>query len=271
MDTTVTIPEGSGVDLPLTLGWEAAKWAMTRLHQPNGPNAGEPWRFTRSQMDFLLHWYAVTEDGEWVYRHGVRRLAKGSGKSPFAAALALIELLAPVRLRGFDDDQPGGCVGKPVAMPLVQVAATAESQTANTMRMIRAFTPKKSRVVDEYNLDIGKTVFYTPDGGQLMTITSSATAAEGAESTFVVADETEHWTSSTGGIELAQVLDRNLRKSGSRMMETSNAWEPGADSVAESTWNAYVAQVEGRAKGDSLILYDARMAPPDTDLATRHP
>jgi hypothetical protein len=39
------------------------------------------------QLRFLLHWYAVNPDGSWVYHHGVRRLAKGSGKSPFAAAL----------------------------------------------------------------------------------------------------------------------------------------------------------------------------------------
>jgi hypothetical protein len=42
-------------------------------------------------------------------------------------------------------------------MPLVQIAATAESQTANTMRMVRAFAPKGSKVVEEYGLDPGKT------------------------------------------------------------------------------------------------------------------
>jgi hypothetical protein len=63
------------------------------------------------------------------------------------------------------------------------------------------------------------------------------------------------------------VLDRNLAKSGSRMMETCNAWEPGIGSVAESTFDAWVAQEEGRTKGKGRILYDARMAPADVDLA----
>ena len=258
-----TIPDGVP---PLTLGWEAIRWATKYLKHPNGPRAGQRWQFVDSQVRFLLHWYAIDEDGTWLHRHGARRLAKGSGKSPFAALLALVELCAPVRLRDFDPDSPGGCIGKPVDMPLVQIAATAESQTANTMRMVRAFAPKGSRVVDEHNLDVGKTVFYKPGGGQLQTITSSATAAEGAEVTFVVADETEHWTVNNGGQELVQTLDRNLRKSGSRMMETSNAWEPGVGSVAESTWDAFVAQEEGRTKGTSRILYDARVAPPDTEL-----
>lgn len=37
--------------------------------------------------------------------------------------------------------------------------------------------------------------------------------------------------------------------------------------VAESTWDAWVAQEEGKQKGHSRILYDARIAPPDTDLS----
>src|SRR5690606_13269569 len=117
----------------------------------------------------------------------------GSGKSPFAAVLALIEFCAPVRLARFDDRMPGGVRGKPVDMPLVQIAATAETQTANTMRMVRAFAPKGSRVVDAYSLDPGKTRYYKLPEGTLEVITSSPTAAEGAEASFVIGDETEHW------------------------------------------------------------------------------
>jgi hypothetical protein len=260
----VTLPE----DLPeLTLGYEAGAWAMRHLLHPNGPRAGRPWRFTEGQLDFLLHWYAVDEDGRWLYQHGVRRLAKGSGKSPFAAVVALIELCAPVRLDGFDPSKRGGCAGRPVDMPLVQIAATAESQTANTMRMVRALAPKGSRVVDEHALDPGLTRYYKAPVGTLEVITSSASAAEGAESTFVVADETEHWTPTNGGPELSNTLLDNLTKSGSRMLETCNAWTPGLQSVAEESYAAWVAQEEGRVRGTGRMLYDARIAPWDTDLA----
>jgi hypothetical protein len=51
------------------------------------------------------------------------------------------------------------------------------------------------------------------------------------------------------------------------MLETSNAWVPGAESVAESSWDAWVAQEEGRTQGVTRILYDARIAPPDTNMA----
>lgn len=259
-----TLPAG----LPkVTLGFGVIRHASKFLVQPNGPRAGRLWKPTDGQARFLLWWYALDQDGRWLFDHGVRRLAKGSGKSPFAAVLALEELIGPVRLNRFDPSAEGGCVGKPVDMPLVQIAATAESQTANTMRMVRAMAQKKSRVVVEYGIDVGKTVFYTPTGGQLEVITSSASAAEGAEVTFAVEDETEHWTPSSGGQDLAQTLDRNLGKSSSRAIETANAWEPGAGSVAETSYDTWVKQQEGRTRGEARILYDARIASADTDLA----
>lgn len=259
-----TLPEGVPA---LTLGWEVVRWASKYLRHPNGPRVGQRWQFVDSQLRFLLWWYALDEDGGWLFQHGVRRLVKGSGKSPFAALIALAEFTAPVRLDRLDPAAPGGCVGRPVAMPLVQIAATNESQTTNTMRMVRAFAPKGSRIVKEFGLDPGKTKYYSQAEGTLEIITSSAAGAEGAEATFVVADETEHWTESRGGPELAATLEDNLAKSGSRMLETCNAWMPGVGSVAEDSWEAWLAQEEGRVRGGSRILYDARIAPPDTDLA----
>lgn len=259
-----TLPEG---EPELTLGWQAIEWAEHMLVQPNGPRAGKTLRLTRDQLRFLLWWYAIDHGGQWIFNHGARRLAKGSGKSPFAAVLALIEFCAPVRLARKDARLPGGCKGRPVDMPWVQIAATAESQTANTMRMVRAFAPKKSAVVAEYQLDPGKTIYYKLPEGTLEVITSSATAAEGAESSFIVGDETEHWLPANGGPDLMATLADNLAKSGARMLETANAWRPGAESVAENTWDDWVAQEEGRLRGEAHILYDARIAPPDTDMS----
>lgn len=263
-DRLVTVPVG----VPeFTLGWEVIRWAGKYLKHPNGPRAGMQWQFVESQVRFLLWWYAVNEDGDWLFHHGVRRLAKGSGKSPFAGLMSLAELCAPVRLKDFDAKSPGGVVGKPVDMPLVQIAATAESQTANTMRMVRAFAPKGSRLVREFGLDPGKTKYYMAPEGTLEIITSSTTAAEGAEASFVVGDETEHWKPSNGGPDLAATLEDNLTKSGSRMLETCNAWVPGIGSVAEASYDGWLAQEEGRTRGESKVLYDARIAPPDTDMA----
>ncbi|HVQ51111.1 MAG TPA: terminase, partial [Mycobacterium sp.] len=209
---------------------------------------------------------ALDEAGRFAYRHLVRRLAKGSGKSPWAAYLALCELCGPVRFSHWDPSVPGGAVGKPESMPLVQLAATAESQVSNTQRYVREFAAKGSRLAKEYSLDPGKTVIYKPGGGELRVITSSSTGAEGAQPSFVVLDETEHHLPSNGGGALFETLDRNAAKRSGRLLETANAWEPGSDSVAERTWAAFQAQQEGRVRTRTKILYDCVEAPADTDL-----
>lgn len=258
-----TLPAG----LPeKTLGWGVLRWAMTRFIQPDGPRAGMAFRPTERQVRFLLHWYALDDDGEFIYRHGVRRLAKGSGKSPSAAFMSVCEFLGPVRFSHWDDSVPGGAVGKAVAMPLVQIAATAEHQTANTNRYVREFIGKTSKLAAEFGIDPGKTVNYVPGGGELRVITSSSTGAEGAQPNCCICDETEHWLPNNGGIELFETIDRNLAKSGSRAIETCNAWEPGKGSVAEKTWEAFLEQEEGKLRGETKILYDCIEAPADVEL-----
>jgi len=263
LDRLITLP----AELPkLTLGWEAVAFGTKYLRQPNGPHAGRRWEPTLTQVRFLLHWYGVDESGEWLYRRAIRRLAKGSGKSPNAAVIALVELCANVRLKDFDVNAPGGCVGKPVSLPLVQIAATAEVQTENTMRMVRAFAPRGSRIVKDFGLDPGEKRYNKAGGGKLHVLTSSSSAAEGGEATCVIGDEPEHWLPGNRGPEFAATLADNLAKSGSRMIETCNSWEPGKGSVAEASWNAWVAQEEGRTRGSTKILYDARVAPPGAIL-----
>lgn len=268
-DRLVTMPPFPLDGSVRTLGPGVVEWMTENLIQPDGPRAGEPFRPTPDQVDFLLWFYAVDDQARWLHNLGVRRLSKGKGKSPFAAALALAEFLGPVRLDRFDDRVPGGCVGRPVEMPLVQIVAAAESQTKNTMRYVRAFCPKGGALAKRYGIDVGKTQFYKLPEGTLEVITSSFTAAEGAQTTFAVGDETEHWLPSNQGHELNATIIDNLTKTGGRMVHTCNAWKPGIESVAEATWDDWVAQEEGRSRADQRILYDARVAPPDTNMRDR--
>ncbi|MGX1738554.1 terminase TerL endonuclease subunit [Corynebacterium flavescens] len=264
-DRLITLPEGIPA---LTLGYEALAWAAKYLRHPNGDRAGKRWQFTREQARFLLWWYAVDESGQWLFTSADRRLAKGSGKSPFAAVYALIELFAPVRFLRFDPGVPGGVIGQRVRMPWVQIAAVSEKQTGNTFRMVRAMVAKRNapRLHEDYNVEVGKTQVQLLDGGKLEIITASAASQEGAEITAAVCDETEHWTPSNGGVELYNTIVDNLTKSGNRPLCTLNAWKPGIGSVGESNFDEWCAQEAGKSKG-GRILYDARQAPHDTDLS----
>ncbi|GAA2812885.1 hypothetical protein [Saccharopolyspora taberi] len=78
LDAVVIGPTG----LPeKTLGWSLLAWTADYLKQPDGDNAGSPWKFTREQARFLLWWYAVNEHGRFVYRNGVLRRLKGWGRA----------------------------------------------------------------------------------------------------------------------------------------------------------------------------------------------
>lgn len=250
-----------------TLGFGVIAWMYDNLLHVDGDRADEPFRVTPRQAEFLLSFYQLEDDGTFTYHGGVRRLAKGSGKSPFAAAHCLVELLGPVRFDHFDPDVPGGAVGKPHPRPVVQIAATTAKQTENTMRDVGTMACKGSALQKKYRLDVHKTKLETPTGGILEAITSSPQGAEGNKPTFVIADETEHWTLSNNGVDLFDTLRRNSNKVDGRILQTCNAWVPGIGSIAETSFDAWVDYQEGLITEEARpTLYDAVIAPPNTSL-----
>lgn len=259
---TGTLPEG----LPeYSLGWGVLAWCSFYLRQPDGESAGERWVFTDSQARFVLWLYAVDERGKWLYRRAALRWSKGRGKSPMLAALSLVELCGPVMFSHWDGD--GQPVGRQRPAAWVQIAATAEWQTVNTMSLVLAMCPRGSRLVRDYGIDPGKQVIHVPGtGSRLEIISASARAAEGNRPTFIVMDEVQEWHESNGGHALARTLRRNLGKTGGRVVEAGNAHNPGSGSLSEETWDAFLSQREGRTVNQD-ILYDAVEAPADTDLA----
>ena len=251
----------------LTLGYGVIQWIEQWLIQPDGGTAGEPFRLTPEQCAFIHAWYAVDARGRWVFRRGVLRRAKGWGKSPFLGALALAELLGPVRFSHFD--ALGNPVGKAHPAPWVIIAGISLEQTANTMRAIMAMISDDLR--EEYGVDDGVTRINTPTG-TLRPITANAASKEGARPTFAVLDEPHQWMASNGGHALARVIRRNLAKVGGRAVETTNAHAPGQDSVAQRSYEAWRKQRQALREGriDALdILYDSREAPAATSLADR--
>lgn len=256
-------------DFPLdnsikTLGWGVALWMETYLLQPDGDHAGEAFTLTREQLNFLLWFYAIDANGKYIYRRATLRRSKGWGKSPLLAAITLAELAGPVIFSHWDGDV---AIGKQHPMPWIVVAGIALVQTENTMAAIRAMA-SGAKFYDEYDLDensIGKTRIILPNGAKIVPITASSRAQEGARPTFAILDETHHWTASNGGHALAEVIRRNLAKTNSRAIETTNAHAPGEDSTAEKSYLAYLAQREGKTL-DEAILYDSREAPSGIDL-----
>lgn len=248
-----------------TLGHDVLDWMTDMLAMPDKEEY-TPYTPTREQAEFILNLYRLDPvTGKRVVRRGVISRPKGWGKSPFLSSIAIAEGLAPVMFDGWD--AYGRPVGKPwsrIRTPLVHLLAVSESQTAN------AWTPllemvRQGPVVDEYpGVEPMDTRVNLPTGA-IEFRTSSGTSYEGAKPVFCILDQTEAWTPSNGGVKLAAVARRNLGKTGGVSIEAPNAFEPGADSVAEDSAKYHAQILAGNAR-DSGLLYDHREWPDTTDL-----
>ncbi|TDB90949.1 hypothetical protein E1264_03575 [Actinomadura sp. KC216] len=154
-------------------------------------------------------------------------------------------------------------IGIPVPLPVVQIAATSLDQTEQTRDMIRGML-SESPAEHVYGLDIGKERIQFLDGrpGRIEPVASSSRGLEGARPTFVICDETHHWVSSNGGPTVFETLQRNADKTmadGSRLMQTTNAFNPNEESVAQRTYEKFLQDFPE-------LLYDCREGAPVEDL-----
>jgi hypothetical protein len=183
-------------------------------------------------------------------------MAKGWGKSPLLASVAIAELVLPVLFAGWDGNgepvaRPWGTADSPP--PWVQIAAVSEDQTDNTyLTLYEMLVANDGRAASDLGIDVGRTRLYlSGKPGRLEPVTAAAGSREGQRVTFAVLDETHLWTTQNKGLKLARTLRRNAAKMGGRTFETTNAPELGENSVAERSGNDYDS-------GEPGILFIAR-------------
>lgn len=254
-----------------SLGPLLIRWAENRLSDEEleefGPGlidyqTGLPWRFSPGQKRFLILWYAYDLRGRWLYRSGVKRGAKGTGKDPFGAALCNIELVGPSQLI-FDGER---FVGIQHRMPLVQVASNSEAQSKDMLRVANAMWSRDARAWHE--LDPGETRTILKGRGRLEVLTASEASSEGDPATFIALNESHHMTATSGGHRVTEVARRNVGKSPAtlqaRLCEFTNAHSSGSDSTAERSFEAWQDQASNRYQNlKKDILYDSIEADPN--------
>lgn len=263
-----------------TLGPYVLRWIKANLIIPDGPLAGRPLVFTPEQQRFVMRFYELDPHGSETavvdgalrnarrVRRAVLSRPKGWGKSPLVAALCITEALADVVPAGWDAN------GRPVSRswaslgfkPKTQVVAVSEDQTVNTWDPLLEMC-REGPVAQNYRIEPLET-FVTVPRGRIEFTTSAARSREGFRPVFSAMDQTESWTPSIGGPQLAATIRRNLTKTGGSSIETPNAFIPGEESVAEKSWEAWQLQQEGKLKTGG-ILFDHREAPPETDPSDR--
>lgn len=243
-------PADQGV---MTAGIEVLAWTETTLVQPDGDRAGEHWQWRESQARFVAWWYALDEEGNWLWRRSQVVLPKGTGKSPMAAAIGCAELGGPVRFLGWDDD--GEPMMGPHPSPDVKLSALSMDQASDaTMSLAVAMLDNTDALAEIPGLDAGITRVRTRTG-KLTSATARAPSKEGLRPTAVVLDEAHLWTSSNGGHRLAETLRRGVAKTGGRSLETTNAWITGQESVAEKTAEYAEAVRSGVHMGDGVLTW----------------
>jgi phage terminase large subunit-like protein len=252
-----------------SLGPSVVEWIETFLCHGPGDVMGERIDLDEELYRFIVKCYRLDpQTGRRTYRRALLSRPKGRAKSELAGMLVVAEALGPVRFAGWDAN--GEPVGKPVVSPIIRCLATEETQSGhsydNARAMLEHGLEHHSDVFE--GVDVGLTRTFLPHQGAIIPSTASSAAKDGGRETFAVFDET-HLYIRPDLRAMHETVRRNLRKRRSAdpwALETSTAYRPGEDSVAEHTHEQAKSIREGRTK-DAGLLLDHREAPADTDLA----
>jgi hypothetical protein len=183
-------------------------------------------------------------------------LQKGSAKTELAAWVAAVELApdGPVRCDGYD--AYGRPVGRPVVDPYIPLVAYTEEQSEDLAYSALKTILELSPIASMFDIGIERIMRAAGDG-KAVALAGAPDARDGARTTFQHVDESHRWT-----------LDR-LRRAHNTMLanlpkrlladpwelETTTAYVPGENSVAEQTAH-YARNVhEGKIKDSRLFFF----------------
>jgi hypothetical protein len=269
-----------------TLGHQICAWIETFLRHGPGDISGQPIELDDEFADFICWCYRLhqhedpdhEEDGRRAFRRVIFSRPKGRAKSELAGMLVCVEALGPARFShwatagevsdwGYEYDE-GEPVGIPVQDPFIRCLATEASQSANTYENVRVMLDGPEISEAYPGIDVGRSRIFLPDGGEIRPSTASGSSKDGGKETFAVSDET-HLYELKELREMHKTVRRNLRKrKGAEpwMLETTTAYRPGMDSIAEraATLSQELGSLEAHIERG--LLYDHREAPPVDDV-----
>lgn len=248
-----------------------AAWIEAHCVIPDQEHRGEPFLLGDDQLRFVANHYLVKSNAiaagtrvngrlvravdAFVHRRSQLVRAQKWGKSPLVSAFVCLEGVGPAVFDGFAESgdvyecAEHGCFcgwvyeyevgeprGKPWVSPLIQITATSEDQTDNTYDALRPMI--ELGPLGEVIPKTGTEFIRLPNGGRIDAVTSKGNSRLGQRVTFVVQDETGLWLESNGGWNLSKKQRQGLAGMGGRAIETTNAWNPADNSVAQQTYEA---------------------------------
>lgn len=253
-------PDRYVVDFP-TL-WIVPDWIERHCPQPDRFGRGGPMRLYEVQLWWTLNHYRVKPTAVWRPENPMLASAfhnrrsqviapQKYGKGPWTAGVCSAEGAGPVLFAGWAQagevyrcaDNGCGCgwvyayeAGEPKGMrwptPLIQVTATSEDQADNVFRHIRSMI-RLGPLGDL--MRVGENMIRIGTEGEIVAVTSSAASKLGNPLTFAVQDETGLYTDTNKLRGVAETQRRGAAGMGGRTLETTNAYDPSQDSVAQRT------------------------------------
>ena len=181
---------GASADATREVDVPVARFFKDFLVHTKGPAAGKPFVLERWQLEFVED-FGRTIEGERVFKRGLLGVARGNGKSPIAAGLAIRELVTR-------DDSPD-----------VILAAASRDQARIVFAYASGFI--EAGPLSEV-LEVGRHEIRCPrNGGVLRTVSADGFVAHGLNPSAVIIDEAHSWNT-TKQHELFAALDTAIHK-----------------------------------------------------------
>jgi hypothetical protein len=252
------------VDFP-TLGFLAVDWIEAHCSVPSGHDLGDPLVHDGWQLWCTVNHYRVRRSAEFVperpvlapafhYRRSVVVGPQKAGKSPWGASLVIFEAVGPCIFAGWAtggelyrcEDHGCGCgfefeyePGEPMGMPrnksLIQILATAETQTANVYEPIQ--TMIRTGPLDDI-LKVREGFIRTPNNGKIEPVSAAARSKLGNPINFALGDESGLYTATNKLLHVWQTMRRGLAGMGGRSVEITNPWDPMENSAAQQAFES---------------------------------
>lgn len=273
------------VDFPVL--WVAIDWVEAHCVIPDGFSKGQPYVYADWQTWFMANHYRVRNNARlgsepavgapaFYYRRSQCVMPQKAGKGPMTASQVCLEGVGPALFAGWAtggetyrcrdhgcpcgweyEYSPGEPMGLPWPTPLIQITAFSEEQAGNVWDALRPMIEAGplANVIPR----TGEEYIRLPNAGRIDRVTSNNQSRLGQRVTFVPQDEVGLWLpmakDGKGGnmLKVAQTQRRGVSGMKGRITETTNAYDPSENSVAQQT------QIAAKMKRDLFILH--RQAP----------
>jgi hypothetical protein len=258
-----------------TLGPQVCDWIEDSLIHGPGDIRGEPARIDDETRGLIYRMYEVyprsrPNGGRRRFKRVALSQRKGTAKTEKAAWLAAAELHpdAPVRCDGWRKvGKRWEPVGIGVRDPYIPLVAYTEEQTEELAYYALYVILSEGPLADDF--DIGLERIMRADGaGRAVALAGAPNARDGARTTFQLFDESHRMilrrlrdahTTMLSNIPKRKIAD-------AWTLETTTAFTPGENSVAEATMEYARAVARGEIR-DSRLFFFHRQASDKHDLS----